>query len=31
MTDSTEAGWLWGRSADLTGVEPLPGAGSAVR
>lgn len=27
MTDSTEAGWLWGRSVELTGVEPLPGAG----
>jgi len=25
MTDSAEAGWLWSRSAELTGVEPLPG------
>jgi len=26
MADSGEAGWLWSRSAELTGVEPLPGA-----
>lgn len=25
MADPGEAGWLWARSADLTGVEPLPG------
>ena len=29
MTDSAEAGWLWSRSAELTGVEPLPGRESA--
>lgn len=26
MADSTDAGWLWSRSAELTGVEPLPGS-----
>jgi hypothetical protein len=26
MAESGEAGWLWSRSAELTGVEPLPGA-----
>ncbi len=31
MADPTEAAWLWARSADLTGVEPVPGAASAVR
>ncbi|HOZ56828.1 MAG TPA: SDR family NAD(P)-dependent oxidoreductase [Nakamurella multipartita] len=26
MTDPAQAGWLWSRSAELTGVEPLPGS-----
>jgi NAD(P)-dependent dehydrogenase (short-subunit alcohol dehydrogenase family) len=26
MADSSEAGWLWDRSAELTGVEPRPGS-----
>jgi NAD(P)-dependent dehydrogenase (short-subunit alcohol dehydrogenase family) len=26
MTDPVDAGWLWSRSAELTGVEPLPGS-----
>ncbi len=25
MTDPADAGWLWSKSAELTGVEPLPG------
>ncbi len=28
MVDSAAAGWLWSRSAELTGVEPLPGGPS---